>query len=167
MNTAGTIDARNGPVRFVVMPYVAAPYLGKRRRHQTTPAEIIAMEYRGLAEVAAGDDGAQSNLRARCRDRYFVFVGVTRPFLHASVNSALESLPSLLPSTELKFFTVDRAWAWLTLPVLLPSSEVQVALQEAISLWLMVCDHAGPAKTSIATVAPISVLMDCSLDAAC
>src|SRR5262245_59159000 len=96
---------------------------------------------------------------ARGADRYLVLVGFTRPFLHASVNSALESLPSLLVSTELKFFTADCAWAWVTLPVLLPSTEVQVALQEAISLLLIVCDHAGPGNTSIATVAPISVLI--------
>src|SRR5262245_40867203 len=50
---------------------------------------------------------------ARGADRYFVFVGVTRPFLHASVNSALESLSSLLVSTELKFFTADWARAFV------------------------------------------------------
>jgi hypothetical protein len=35
------------------------------------------------------------------------FFGVTRPFLQASVNSSLESLPSLLVSAELKFLTAD------------------------------------------------------------
>jgi hypothetical protein len=82
-----------------------AKLAGRLRGRPATSVVVLVFTKMGISP-GYWETPLTNALKLRAVQTHYFF-GVTRPFLQASVNSSLESLPSLLVSAELKFLTAD------------------------------------------------------------